>query len=168
MYLRTKDIVEKYKISAVMLRAWDKQGLLNTITTVGNHRRYLETDIKKLLHIDESKITNDSTVAIYARCSTRKQLENLNRQIERLNEYAINNNYQNTIVYQEIASGLNDNRKQFHKMIDDVIHHKIDLILVEYQDRLTRFNFKIIEHLLNGYGCKIEIINNKRAYCAFI
>ena len=55
--------------------------------------------------------------------------------------------------YSEIASGMNDNRPQFWKMIDS----EPTLIIVENKDRLTRFGFNYIERLLDKQNCLIEV-----------
>ncbi|BAZ22977.1 resolvase-like protein [Kalymmatonema gypsitolerans NIES-4073] len=61
-------------------------------------------------------------VAIYARVSSAENKENLDRQAERLSQYAMAKGYQIAYVIKEVGSGLNDNRKKrencfFSKMI---------------------------------------------------
>lgn len=46
-------------------------------------------------------------------------------------------------------------------MIDAAIKREINLIIVEYKDRLTRFGLESICHFLEGLGCKVEIMNLK-------
>ncbi|MGM0366681.1 MAG: IS607 family transposase, partial [Actinomycetota bacterium] len=116
MLLRISDIENKYKLTHNSLKEWEK-GLLKSYKTSGGHRRYLESDIKQLLKIDKTS----SRVAIYGRGSTKKQEDNLNRQVERLRQYYKGKGYDDPIEFIEIASGLNDRRQQFHKMIDAVI-----------------------------------------------
>jgi predicted site-specific integrase-resolvase len=48
-------------------------------------------------------------------------------------------------VVKEIGSGANDTRPQLRKLLIDPT---ITLIVVEHQDRLTRFGFNSIEQLL--------------------
>jgi len=58
----------------------------------------------------------------------------------------------------EIASGLNDNRRQFFKIIDAACKGEIKRVIVEHRDRLTRFGFQTIERFFNGVGCTVEIL----------
>jgi predicted site-specific integrase-resolvase len=51
--------------------------------TPGGHRRYLEADIQKLLALNKPS----PKAAFYTRVSTKKQEDNLNRQVERLRQY---------------------------------------------------------------------------------
>lgn len=44
-------------------------------------------------------------------------------------------------VYQEIASGINDERPVLNQLIKDISDKKIKKLYVTYKDRLTRFGF---------------------------
>lgn len=96
-----------------------------------------------------------SGIALYARVSTAGQKEDLARQVERLKTYAASKGYQVTKVVQEIASGMNDNRPKLLKLLTDA---SIGVIVVEYQDRLTRFGAKYIEQLMRMQGRRIEVM----------
>lgn len=159
MLLRMSDIEKKYRISPNSLRVWESRGLLPVYRTPGGHRRYSETDIHKLLNISKSSAV--SKACFYARVSTRKQEDNLNRQIGRLREYCNEKGYKNPVEFIEIASGLNDKRRQFNKMIDAAIKGRINLIIVEYKDRLSRFGLRSIYRFFEGLGCRIEIIESE-------
>jgi len=58
-------------------------------------------------------------------------------------------------VYKEIASGMNDNRKQLKLLLDN----NPKIIVVEHKDRLTRFGFNYLKLLLNKLNCQIIVIN---------
>ena len=96
------------------------------------------------------------TVAIYARVSSNEMKENLNRQSERLENFAINNGFKINYSVKEIASGLNDSRK---KLIELLNKDGYDILLVENKDRLTRFGFNYIETLLNKNNKQILVVN---------
>ena len=78
---------------------------------------------------------------IYCRDSTKKQQEsdNLIRQKERLINYCNEKNYQIVNIYEEIASGLNDNRRELKKMFRQL--NEVDKIVIEDSDRLARFGY---------------------------
>ena len=95
-------------------------------------------------------------VAVYARVSSSENRNNLETQAQRLVEYCTANGWQVNQVVKEIGSGVNDNRKQFLKLLaDDTITH----IVVEHKDRATRFGFNYIETLLAQNGRRIEVVN---------
>ena len=83
-------------------------------------------------------------VALYARVSSVDQKNDLERQLERLKDYAAAHGYQVTRMVSEIGSGLNDRRPKFLKLLTDPT---IGVIVVEHRDRGTRFGFINIEQL---------------------
>lgn len=99
------------------------------------------------------KNTSNSAV-IYARISGTKD-RNIADQIERLKRHF--SNYQIDYTFQEIASGLNDDRKQLHNMLGYVKQHNIRYVLIENKDRLTRFGYRYLERLLENNNTKIMI-----------
>ena len=58
-------------------------------------------------------------VALYARVSSLGQQEDLERQIQRLKDYAAAKGYQVSKVVTEIASGLDDQRPKLGKLLAD-------------------------------------------------
>ena len=94
-------------------------------------------------------------VALYARVSSLGQKEDLERQIQRLKDYAAAKGYQVSKVVTEIASGLDDQRPKLEKLLADT---SIGTIVVENRDRLTRFGTHYIETLLEAQGRHLEMI----------
>lgn len=95
-------------------------------------------------------------VAIYARVSEAEPRANLERQAERLLDYCAAKGYQVHKVVKEVASGVNDSRPKFLALLDD---QRVQIIVVEHQDRATRFGFRYLERLLLGQGRAIEVVN---------
>jgi predicted site-specific integrase-resolvase len=104
----------------------------------------------------ESKNKVNNNVAIYARVSSNKMKDNLERQLIRLNEYAVSNGYNVVKAVKEISSGMNDKRK---KLIELLLDDSYSLIIVEHKDRLTRFGFNYIETLLLKQDKRIIVAN---------
>ncbi len=95
-------------------------------------------------------------VAIYTRVSSHEHRESLERQAERMMAYCAARGYQVHVLVKEIASGVNDSRPKLLALLKDpTITH----IVVEHQDRLTRFGFRYLETLLALAGRHIEVVN---------
>ncbi|HVB60020.1 MAG TPA: IS607 family transposase [Ktedonobacteraceae bacterium] len=94
-------------------------------------------------------------VALYARVSSLGQKDDLDRQMQRLKDYAAAKGYQVSKEVREIASGLNDQRPKLKKLLADT---SIGTIVVENRDRLTRFGSHYIETLLEAQGRHLEMI----------
>lgn len=100
--------------------------------------------------------TREDRVAIYARVSSAEHRENLERQVERLVQYCTVRGYQVTLIVKDIASGVNDSRPKLLGLLKD---QQTTRIVVEHQDRLTRFGFRYLETLLELQGRTIEVVN---------
>ena len=97
-----------------------------------------------------------SKCAIYARVSSNAMKDNLIRQQNRLEEFAVGNDYEVIVSIREIASGMNDNRKKLTRLLEN---DNWNTLIVEHKDRLTRFGFNYIELLLKSKGKKIVVLN---------
>lgn len=155
-----EEVCNLTSVSRKSLYLWEEQGIIKPLRTVGNHRRYSEEMINTIIGLPND-INETKNVFIYARCSTNKQKENLERQIIRLREYCKENEYIIIQEFSEIASELNDNRKQLNRMMKLISKQKVNKIIIKYKDRLARFGFKYIEFFCNSYGVEIEIIEKE-------
>ena len=102
-----------------------------------------------------AETTTPKGIALYARVSTKGQKADLDRQVERLKTYAASRGYQVTQIVQEIGSSMNDTRPKLLKLLTDP---QIGKIVVEHQDRLTRFGFVFIDQLFAMQGRSLEVL----------
>ncbi len=100
---------------------------------------------------------------IYARVSTHKQAErgDLERQVEKVKLYAIDQNVHNLIVKTDIASGLNEHRKSLLSLIDMVQKGEVSRIFVLYKDRLTRFGYHYLKKICDFHGVSIIVVSDE-------
>lgn len=95
---------------------------------------------------------------IYARVSnSSRRTTDLEYQADRLQQFCIANGWVVDQVIKEVGSGLNDNRPQLMKIFTS--DEKIDRIIVEHKDRLTRFGFHYLEVIAQLKGCDIIVVN---------
>ena len=94
-------------------------------------------------------------IALYARVSSADQKSDLERQVQRLRDYAAARGYQVAKEVTEIASGLNDSRPKFLKLLADPT---IGTIIVEHKDRSTRFGWNYITTLMEAQGRRMEAV----------
>jgi putative resolvase len=88
-------------------------------------------------------------VAIYARVWSHEHRPNLERQMERLEDDCAAKGYQ-------IVTAVNDAPPKFLARLADP---SITTIVVEHQDRATRFEFRYLEPLPGLAGRRIEVVN---------
>lgn len=94
-------------------------------------------------------------VALYARVSSADQKSDLERQMQRLRDYAAAKGYNVAKEVSEIASGLNDHRPKLAKLLTDPT---VGTLIVEHRDRLTRFGYEYIRQLLEAHGRHLEVL----------
>lgn len=107
---------------------------------------------------DTEKPASKGLTVVYARVSSSEQrTTNLETQAERLTQYAIANGWVVDKVIKEVGSGLNDERKELTDLLRS--DAKIDRIIVEHKDRLTRFGFNYLQILADKSGFEIVVVN---------
>jgi putative resolvase len=158
--LTVKKCNEIYGLSRMTLINYEKKGLIKPLRTPGGVRRYKVEDIEKLLGMLENKQQELETNLLYARVSTKKQVEYLKNQVKRLEEYAKSNSW-NYEVIKEIASGVNENRRGLQKLLNKVERGEVKRVIVEYPDRLARFGFNYLKEFLTAFGVELIVINGK-------
>ncbi|MFL5624197.1 MAG: IS607 family transposase [Ktedonobacteraceae bacterium] len=94
-------------------------------------------------------------IALYARVSSADQKSDLERQMQRLRDYAAARGYRVAKEVTEIASGLNESRPKFLKLLADPT---IGTIIVEHKDRSTRFGWNYITTLMEAQGRQMEAV----------
>ena len=125
-----------------------------------NKLQYEKLPTGTILILDpENKSNSDIRVSLYARVSSSENKVNLDKQLERLENFAIAKGWKIVHSVKEVGSGLNDKRIQLEKLISKIDY---DIILVEHKDRFSRFGVNYIENLLNQTNRKLYIINDKQ------
>ena len=99
----------------------------------------------------------DGRCAVYARVSSGGQMEDLDRQVGRVVEWATQRGYRPDEVVKEIGPGLNGNRLRLRRLVAD---HTAGTIVVEHRERLSRFGFEYLEAALSGRGARILVMED--------
>ena len=145
------------KIHRQTLYRMEQRGEIDVIW-VGNKRMY---NLNKFLN-QYNIINSDRKKICYCRVSSRKQKADLDRQINYMQA-----NYKEYLIISDIGSGLNMNRSGLRRIIDLAINGEIDELVITYKDRLARFGYDLIEHIIKNYSNgKIVIINNNQIQTA--
>jgi len=58
----------------------------------------------------------------------------------------------------DTASGLRTSRKGLLKLFNYVVNRQVDVVVVTYKDRPTRFGFDYLEYFLSQYGVRVEAV----------
>lgn len=138
----------------------DKQ-VIKSYKTPSGQRRFCKKSLEELcnsqnaiLDAPESKRIN----FLYARVSTKKQMDDLHRQIEYMSTYRPE--YAEFVLVSDIGSGINFKRKGLKNLLDSCLQGTIGEVVVAHRDRLSRFAFELIELLIIEAGGKITVLDN--------
>ena len=159
-YYTTAEVLNIFKIDSQTLYRWRKSGKIKSVHISSRKIMYEKESVNKLLGIKSTKEKNKRKNVLYCRVSSTKQKDDLEKQKQILSDFCNANGYIIDEIYSEIASGMNEDRIEFNKLIDSVINEEIENIYITYKDRLTRFGYKYFENLFDKFGTKIIVLNN--------
>ncbi|MEM1962339.1 MAG: IS607 family transposase [Sulfolobales archaeon] len=152
--LRPREVCEKLGVSYSTLRRWIEAGYVKAIRAVGGKYRVPESEVRRILESRAKEIR----AVVYARVSSHDQGEDLERQVRYLLEYCASKGYRVVEVLTDVASGLKTDRKGLRKLFELVTSRQVEVVVVTYRDRLTRFGFEYLEYFFNQHGARIEVV----------
>lgn len=155
-YVSPKIIKQECQISYMTLKRWKDEGKI----------QYKKLSEKKILYDIDSIFKNineqnNRKNVIYARVSTSSQKSNLDRQIELIKSYMLSNGIKVDEIYSEIASGLNEDRQELNRLIQNIKENKISNIYISFKDRLTRFGFNYFKNIFAMYNTNIIVLDEQ-------
>ena len=82
----------------------------------------------------------------------------MDRQIGRLTTFAFEHRISISHAIEEVASGVNENRKGIKTLLSIIEKEPIKYLLVKYKDRLARFGYNYLETFCKSHGVDIITI----------
>ena len=153
-YKTSKEICKLLKITPMTLMRWKNNGTI-ACKQITSKKILYDLDSVNI----SSNIEEDRKNVIYARVSNTKQKQDLEHQITFIKEYMISNGIIPDAISEYVASGMNEERKSFNELLDDIFERKIDTVYISFKDRLTRFGYSYFENIFSKFGTKIKVLN---------
>lgn len=147
--LKAKDAAKHYNISVSNLRKWAREGRIETEITEGGRYNYIIRDVQ------EQCPEQISQSIIYARVSSKKQQNDLQRQVSMLQGA-----FPDSTLITDIGSGINFKRKGFRKIMELLFQRKIQSVVVAHGDRFSRFGFDFFQWIFKEFGATLESVRN--------
>jgi len=154
--LRPKEACQRLGISYPTLARWVREGKIRAVRTAGGKYRIPESEVRRIA--EGAPVSKEVRAVIYARVSSPGQKGDLEGQIQYLTQYCSSKGYRVIDVLSDVASGLRADRKGLLKLLDYVTNRQVDVVVVAYRDRLTRFGFEYLEYLFRQYGVRVEAV----------
>lgn len=153
--MKSKQVLNHLNITRVTLSKYVKLGKLKVIKLHNGQYDYNDVDVFNLKTNNQQRIN-----VLYSRVSTYKQKPDLLSQEEILINFASKNGIKISNQFSEISSGMNLQRKEFQELLNLIMLHKVDKVLITYKDRLTRLHFEFLEKLFLEFGTHIIVLND--------
>lgn len=154
-FIKASQVMDELQISRGTLKLWKDKGLI-TYKKLSD-KKYLY-DINSVLK--EGSVQEDRLNVIYARVSTLRQVEDLNKQLCILKEYCLKQGVKIDKVFTDVGSGMNADRKEFNELLTLVFERKVKKIYISFKDRLTRFGFNYIKNICEYFDTEIEVLDD--------
>jgi putative resolvase len=149
------------------LRKWDREGKISVVRTVGGRRRIPESEVERLIGFVKPDASRKAVIYVRVSSHDQKQKGDLERQKQSLLDYVRSRGYEVVAVLEDVASGLNENRKSLSKLFGFVDGRKIGVVAVAFKDRLTRFGFRYLERYFSPHGVRVEVVNGEEPKDAY-
>jgi predicted site-specific integrase-resolvase len=172
MYLSAYQATKKIGVSSDTLRRWYKQGKITAKTSPSGIRLY---DVSSLLPeltykndgtpiastASTSSISSTSTIPtlegyLYARVSSVKQKEDLERQKELLLS-----RFPTYKLLSDISSGVNFKHPGLKTLLERASRGIVSEVVVTHRDRLCRFAFDLLQYIFSLHSAKLMVLFNE-------
>lgn len=145
-------------VTTQTLRNWNRNGkLLPSYTKSNGYRYYSEESIQEFLDI-KPKVKTKLRVVGYARVSSKKQKDDLERQIDNLSTI-LKSKYKEFEIIKDIGSGINYDKPGLKELIRRIDKHEVDIIVVLYKDRLLRYGYELVEYFAKLNNVEIVVLD---------
>ena len=153
--MKANEVLKLLRISRPTLANWVRDGKIKYTKLPSGRNDYTAESVYTILNNNVKRKT-----VIYARVSTPSQKKNLETQIDTLKQFAFMNGYQLNAIYSDIASGISfEKRKDFFEMLDEILEHRVERVIIAYKDRLSRIGFGLLQNLFKKFGCEIVVMS---------
>ena len=142
-------------ISYRTFKRWVSEGRIRVVRTPTGRIRVPYSVVTKILGGKPSG--GEVRAVIYARVSSSDQKGDLERQVEYLTQYCSSKGYRVVDILSDITSGLKTNRRGLLKLFNYIVNRQVDVVVIAYRDRLTRFDFEYLEYFFKQYGVWVEV-----------
>lgn len=153
--MKSNKVLKLLNVTRPTLCRYVKTGILKVKKLPSGLYDYDEESVYKLLN---KNIERKSV--IYCRVSTSKQKKDLENQRQIIESYCLKNGVKISDVYSDIGSGINFDRKEFQRLVNDIVNHRISKVYITYKDRLSRISFEMFKNLFSEFNCKIVVLND--------
>jgi predicted site-specific integrase-resolvase len=151
-YVSTKEASGLLRVTPTTLRRWDKEDKIQTVRTPSGIRLYNRDCISKIL--GDQRVEPERKKVAYCRVSSKKQLNDLERQKD-----SLRSNYPTHELVEDIGSGINFKRKGLQRILEQSMRGELEEVVVSHRDMLCRFAFELLEWIFYKNNTKLVVLD---------
>lgn len=148
MYVKAAEYSKLFKVHPQTLRRWAESGKVQFKWSPGGIRLYRLPDCADGEPVQEKKV-------VYARVSSAKQKDDLQRQADHLLS-----KFPGHRLVTDIGSGINWKRKGLLSLLDAANTGDLQEVVVATRDRLCRFAFDLLQHIFTQRGVRLVVLDS--------
>ena len=153
--MKTGDVCRLLQVTKVTLYKYQKEGKISGYTLPNGYWNWDDESVYSYFNKDGPRMTY-----AYARVSTNKQKPDLEDQIYLLKQWCFSNGIQLNGLFSDVASGISfEKRKNFFKMLEDILQNRVKQVIITYKDRLSRVGFELFSYVFTQLGTEIVVIS---------
>jgi predicted site-specific integrase-resolvase len=172
-FVRIGEATKILGVSHSTIRRWTNSGKIDCKRLPSGQRvincSQIIRDIKESKGDFSTDEIEKNQVIFYARVSSHRQKDDLERQRDYLQEKfktkfkdeISKDKKTDYICIQDIASGLNFKRRGLIKILESVKKGRVRQVVVASKDRMARFGFDLIEWICSEYGTTIVVLDDE-------
>lgn len=150
---------KRVNVSVKTIQKWDRLGILPAKRTITNRRYYTDEDLSAALRIP--RVPSVRRTLAYCRVSSQAQKPDLANQKRILEQYCQQQHIEVDEWIMEIGGGMNFKRKQFLRLVDQILAGEVERLVLAHQDRLARFAYSLLVHLCQSHQCELLVMNTE-------
>ena len=157
-YITIKEACRLSGLHQNTLRKLGDEQTIKCYKTPGGQRRFDKLDLEKMCNSIPINTETTRTNFIYTRVSSKKQMDDLSRQITYIQSKRPEFNTYTTLS--DIGSGINFKRKGLQTILDSCLQGVIGEVVIAHRDRLSRFGFELIKCFITKAGGSITVLDD--------
>lgn len=151
-------------VTARTLRNWESKGIITSRRSPTGQRIYnlssLPPGFSTIKPDEQQQSSSSGERFIYARVSSSKQREDLERQVSCLQQQ-----FPQHKVIRDIGSGINFKRPGLRTLVRCSLRGTLQEVVVAHRDRLTRLGFDLLEYLFAQSGAQLVVVGGGEKLC---
>jgi putative resolvase len=159
-FVAIKEAVKISGIGAQTLRKLCDDKKIQCYKTLSGQRKINKACLERLCNPvvgGEVPRASEKQNFIYTRVSSKKQLDDLSRQIEYIHRKKPESALYTSLS--DVASGINFKRKGLQTLLDSCLRGTIGELVIAHRDRLCRFGYELIEQIVEKSGGRITVLD---------